>query len=119
MNAYLVLIPEQRCDVYFGGYEPPEPWYPTGVFIAETPGQAKRDALYEWANAPRSGVYHDDWTNLRVRLLGRDVAGLSSIRRGELSQSDNPGLYDRAWFRVHEVLDHDGRPCDCPEDEVA
>jgi hypothetical protein len=109
VNAYLVRIPELRSEYYSGGYEPPEPWFPTGIFCAETPAQAKYDAIEDWAGGTRSGVYHDDWPSLRVNLLRKDV----SYERGELNDDESD-----LWGRVHEVLvDHGGKACDCPEME--
>jgi len=112
MNTYFVYVreeeqnkPEMRMDhVYLGGYDPPEPVWCADVVHAETPAQAKHRFITKWAGGgvPRSPVYHDDWPLLRVRLLGKDVLG-----------------EDEAWGRIHEILDHDGKPCDCPqEDEV-
>lgn len=113
MNAYVVRIPETRGEYpSASSLEPPEPWTPTGVFVAETPAQAKRDALDVWAKSLRSGVYSDDWSNLRVRMLFRDV----DAPRGELVGGP---LYGRAWIRVHEVLEHDGGKCDCDETVAA
>ena len=79
MNAYAVCIPEERTD-YGGWYEPPEVGVPLGIFIAETPGQAKRDALRAWTQR-RMGVYSDDYTALRVRKLSALKVG----RRGEVT----------------------------------
>lgn len=112
MNAYLVRIPEERGEFYSGGYEPPEPWWPIGIFVAETRAQAKADALSTWTHSPRSGVYGDDWRHLRTNLLAADVAA----ERGEYVTGP---LFGPLWLRVHEVLDHAGASCACPEVEVA
>lgn len=119
MNAYLVRIPEERADFPSAcDLEPPEPWWPTGIFVAATPAQAKRDALRAWTSS-RSGVYSDDWNALRVRLLERDVDLLGDpLPRGELCEAAS-AHFDRLWLRVHEALDHDGRLCDCPEEIAA
>ncbi len=67
MNAYAICIPEMRNG---RGYdEPPEPYMPCGIFIANTGNEAKYMALVSWANSLYSGVYHDDWINLRARII--------------------------------------------------
>lgn len=117
MNAYVVRIPEERTSQRY--YEPPEPWWPIGVFLAETPAQAKRDALDAWIG---SGVERDDWNALRVRLLRYDIRvydGESGsdveARRGEVPFGDP--LAETLWLRIHELDDHGGASCDCPEME--
>lgn len=116
MNAYLVRIREERGALYFGGdlYEPPEPWFPIGVFVAATRGQAKADALSTWSHSSRSGVYEDDWPNLRTNVLAHDVELLNpaDVSRGEYETGP---LHNFFWLRVHEVLDHGGARCTCPE----
>jgi len=51
---------------WLGGYDPPESYRAIGVFAAETPGQAKADALREFNNDV-------EWTDLRVRIAYRGV----------------------------------------------
>lgn len=119
MNAYLVRIPEERSAYAYGNYEPPEPWWPTGVFIAETRGRAKVLALTNWTSRS-TGVETDDFNSLRTNLLARDVDLLNpDVRRGEYETGP---LFNFLWLRVHEVLDHGGARCTCPEyleDEAA
>lgn len=103
MNAYLVRIPEERADIPSAcSLEPPEPWWPTGIFIADTPAQAKTDALRAWSSSATTGVYSDDWPSLRVRLLERDVP----LPRGEciVVTEENGETYDRLWERVSELI---------------
>jgi len=104
MSVFLVYVrdeqenkPDVRTD-YGGGHEPPEPVWCADIVEATSRAQAKSRFLREWAGSLRSPVYHDDWPSLRVRLL----------------MHDDSASYDERWARVHEVLDHDGRSCDCP-----
>lgn len=112
MNAYLVTIPETReyveDAIMDDGSGPLGHWQPTGIYVAETPGQARRDALTDWTNRPRTGVYEDDFLSLRARLLVKDV----ELERGCADH------VDPLWLRVHEVEDHGGGACDCPAEDV-
>ena len=113
MNAYVVRMNEEREyvePVMDDGSGPRIPYLPIAPVVADTPAQAKRLFLREFTHRSRSGVYTDDWTSLRVRLLARDVDGKPGV------DETNEAL----WLRVHEVDDHGGKPCDCPiEDDYA
>lgn len=91
MNAYAVRIPEMRDG---RGYdEPPEPWMPCGIFVAESANQAKYMALRSWAGSLSSGVYHDDWIHLRARIIeyGQGPDGEVGWEDGEFFHSLPPG----------------------------
>ena len=116
-NAYLIYIPDEKDpnkiemrSGSYSGYEPPEYGAVIDVVIAETPGKAKSEFLkdYYW----RQMVYSDDWNRLRVRLLSKEVPE----KRGSLGygRTDSKN-YDDYWNRVHEILDHNSKKCDCPE----
>lgn len=107
VSTYFVYVrseeenkPEVRTECYYGGFEPPEPVWCADIITAVSPAKAKYLFL-----AGRPGLrfpvdYPDDWPLTRVRKLGV----------GELSENE-------AWGRIHEILDHGGRRCDCPEEE--
>lgn len=107
MNTYFVYIrgddenkPEMRTYYNYGeALEPPEPVWCAEVITADTPARAKYAFLTGNASSWRSSPwdYPDDWPHTRVRLLGH----------GEISENE-------AWARIHEILDHGGKPCDCP-----
>lgn len=104
MSWYFVYVrdekenkPDVRMTPYYGGYDPPEPVWCADPVQAETRDQAKYLFIKKWTNDLYSSVYHDDWPHLRVRLLGH----------GDLT-------HDEQWLRIHEILDHDNKPCDCP-----
>lgn len=109
MTAYFVYVrddrenkPEVRMEHYYGwATDPPEPVWCADVVKAETPAQAKHRFLVEWAGTMSTPVDWDDWPNLRVRILDHD------------DEASNDAL----WGRIHEILDHDSKPCDCPEVE--
>lgn len=125
MNAYVIRTKDEREyvePVLDDGSGPSFPYWPTGIFVASTPAQAKRDALTVWSNWQlRSGVETDDYPNLRARILFHDVdLVVSGVDRGELPfELDEDSFYGRCWGRLHEVLDHDGKSCDCPVEEAA
>jgi hypothetical protein len=77
VNAYAVCIPEERVEYSY--MEPPEPGVPLGIFVAETAGQAKVDALRAWTQR-RMGVNTDDFTAIRAR----NICSLSVGERGEV-----------------------------------
>lgn len=87
MNAYAVCIPEIRETHDYYQIDPPEPYLPCGIFIAETPAQAKVDALRSFTSAINSGVFYDDWPSLRVRKI------VSNIRR----ERSEAGVTDTLW----------------------
>lgn len=84
MNAYAVCIPEIRSTYDYYQTDPSEPYLPCGIFVAETPAQAKADALRSFTAAIQAGVYSDDWPSLRARKI------VSRIRRtrGEVGMTD-------------------------------
>jgi len=114
-QAFLVFIPgdkpgefEMRSSNYdIGGTTPPEYGAVVDIVIAETPAEAKYYFLNDWAGSRDTGVYHDDWNALRVRKLLHDV----KEKKGVLAWDSE--LWDRAWGRVHEAIDHNNTPCDC------
>ena len=112
MNVYMVRTRDERewtDPITDDGRGPSFPYLPIAPVVAETPAQAKRMFLDEFATRSSTGVYHDDWNELRVRLLVRDT-------------DLQPGLHEGVaalWFRYHEVVDHGGKPCDCPERDAA
>lgn len=87
------------------GSGPQIPYLPIAPVVAETPGQAKRMFLTEFTRRPGSGVYGDDWNELRVRLLLRDVDVAAGIHEDDA----------RFWVRIHELEDHGGGRCGCPD----
>ena len=113
-NAYMVYIPdendpnkiEMRTGHYYG--EPPDYGAVIDIVIAEKPSQAKYEFLKEWAGTRSTGVYHDDWPLLRVRLLQKNVPE----KKGCMDFSSS-----RYWDRVHEILDHESNKCDCPDED--
>lgn len=119
MNAYVVKTKEMRSytePVLDYGVGPQIPVQPIAPVVAATAAQAKRLFLDEFSHRSDSGVYTDDWTSLRVRLLFRDInviGRLVDLRPGVHEENDE------LWGRIHEVEDHDGLPCDCPEIEDA
>lgn len=84
MNVYAVCIPEIRETHDYYQIDPPEPYMPSGIFIAETPAQAKADALRSFTSAIQAGVFSDDWPSLRVRKI---VTGIRR-NRGEAGVTD-------------------------------
>lgn len=96
MNAYAVCIPEIRTTYDYYQVEPPETYFPCGIFLAETAGQAKADALRSFTEDIRSGVFDDDWTSLRVRKIPLRLK--SSRARGEVSYTSGLwGLWPEDW----------------------
>lgn len=86
MNAYLVQTRDER--EYFepitdDGQGPSFPYLPIAPVVAETPAQAKRLFLEEFARRPNSGVYHDDWNELRVRVLAKGVSYTAGVHERE------------------------------------
>lgn len=72
MNAYIVQTKEERSyvePVLDDGNGPRFPCWPIAPVLAETPAHAKRLFLDAYADNFQSGVFGDDWTALRVRLL--------------------------------------------------
>lgn len=109
MNAYVVMIldretgkPEIRTAYSY--YEPPEPAAMIEVIAAETPGQAR----VEFAKQESEAFIEEDFTRIRVRKFATGI----DHKRGRITA--NP-LYDQGWWRAHEILDHAGATCDCPE----
>jgi hypothetical protein len=108
VNAYVVRTKDERTytePVMDDGSGPQIPYWPIAPVVAATPAQAKRAFLDEFSRRPRSGVYTDDWTALRVRLLQKDV-----VLPPGLHEEDGP-----LWLRVHELEAHHGSGCDCEE----
>lgn len=95
MNAYVVKTKDEREEtipITDEGQGPTEVYWPHGLFVAETPAQAKADALRAWSRL-HSGVYADDYINLRATLVGRNVPE----ERGEIAE---PAL--DYWLRYEE-----------------
>ena len=101
MNAYVVKTKDSREyvePILDDGTGPVFDCWPMSPVVAATPAQAKKIFLdaYQRGN---TGVYSDDWPNLRVRLLFKDV-GLPA------------GLYEqdaKFWDRISE-LDGEEKP---------
>lgn len=112
MNAYAVCIPEMRTS---GCYDEPPEWYmPCGIFVAETANQAKYMALTKWAGQLSSGVYSDDWVNLRARIIEYGPVGwedgefFHSLPAGEIRDSSHPYIeYLWAGWPKNYVAKHD------------
>ena len=92
MNAYAVCVPEMRTWHDWTYTEGPETYTPVGIFLAESPGQAKVDALRSFTSCIHSAVYDDDWTALRVRKIPLRLK--PTRKRGEVSYTS--GLW-RLW----------------------
>lgn len=118
-NAYLIYIPDKEDktkiemrDESSSGYEPPEYGAIIDVVIAETPGKAKSEFLKDryWKRM----VYSDDWNRLRARLLSKNTPE----KNGVLIYGMKSENLDDYWNRTHEILDHNNKPCDCPEEVI-
>jgi hypothetical protein len=76
-NAYLVMTKEIRSYkevILDDGSGPDYDWWPMAPVVAETRGKAKSLFIRKYAfNQLHSGVETDDYTNLRTRLLEKDV----------------------------------------------
>ena len=110
MNAYVVRTKDRREytePIMDDGSGPRTPYLPIAPVIAETPAQAKRLFLDHFSRDPHSGVYSDDWPRLLVRLLRKNVDNEPGLREDD----------DELWWRVHEVIDHNGAECNASEDE--
>ena len=94
----------------YSQWEPPEYVWCADLFVAGSPGKAKVAFLKAFKN----DVYFEDWVNIRVRKVGV-VTGMVEGTNGMY----NYGLtqFDQFWGRIHEILDHDGKDCDCPTEE--
>src|SRR3990167_4246022 len=111
----MVYIPADNANgvecrmypLFSAGLEPPEPVGIIAPVRASSPAQAK----YLYVREEKALDYPDDWPALRVRLLAKDVDGKAGIV--EYPDPDT----DRLWGRIHEVEDHGGKSCDCPEDD--
>lgn len=112
MNAYVVRTKDRRDyvePVMDDGSGPSFEYQPIAPVVAETAGQAKNLFLREFAHRHgRNGVETDDYPNLRVRLLERDY----DAPAGVVEESAH------LWMRIHEVEDHGGAICDCPEEPL-
>lgn len=77
MNAYLVKTKDEREyvePVMDDGSGPRFPVWPMAPVVADGPGRAKSLFLGKYAhNGSRTGVYSDDFTNLRVSTLQKNV----------------------------------------------
>ena len=67
-RVYAVCIPELRSP---GGYGPEmyDTFMPMGLFVAESNSHARSLAFGTWASQLSSGVYSDDYVNLRARII--------------------------------------------------
>jgi hypothetical protein len=76
VNVYLVKTKDEREyvePIMDDGTGPSFTCWPMAPVVAETPGRAKSLFLAEFAQGSRTGVYSDDFPNLRVKTLARDV----------------------------------------------
>lgn len=108
MNGYIAWIPDGEGQIEVRSshtyYEPPEPEGMCEVIAANTPGQARSTFIKVMSEA-----YGEDYTHIRVLKFASDIdAKLGAIHIGP--------LHHQGWERFHEVLDHAGKKCDCPED---
>lgn len=111
MNAYWCHLEGRTVGM---SYEPPDPgeWYvPCGIFVAETRGQAKR-MLIDSDN----DLDAEEYLDVRAKLLERDTDAPTGQLVEATSDSPDGSPYWRLWGRVHEVEDHGGEACDCPEE---
>ncbi len=128
LHAYYCRLLESRTVGM--SYDPPDPgetYTPCGIYIAETRGRAK---AFFMADDP--GVELDEFTAIRTNCVERHVDSVLDrfdgsffhpARQGVMQDPshDPPGeteverLYYRCWARVHEIEDHGGAKCDCPE----
>ena len=92
-------------ETYFY-YEPPEDVWCGDLFVADSPGKAKVHFLKHF----NSVCWIEDWKNIRVRKVGI-VIGMVEGTKGMYNYG-NP-QFDQFWGRIHEILDHDGKKCDC------
>lgn len=120
MNAYVVRTKDMRSyvePVLDDGSGPSFPIQPIAPVIADTPAQAKKLFLDHYTSMGRSGVETDDYPNLRVRLLMRDVSVPFELDPGVVEERGGRHpinlLSFACWLRIHEVYDHDGKRCDC------
>lgn len=82
MNVYVVRTRDTREyvePIMDDGTGPSFEYLPIAPVVAETRGQAKRLFLAEFSGRSYSGVYSDDWNELRVRVLARDVDRLAGV----------------------------------------
>src|SRR4029078_11492462 len=86
MNRYLVRTKDERTyvePVLDYGEGPTLECWPMAIHVAESYGQAKSDFLWKQKQRLDSGVYSDNYLNLRCSLLDHDVP----YPRGELTSS--------------------------------
>lgn len=110
MNAYVVRTKDERSytePILEDGSGPQIPYLPISPVVAESAGRAKSLFLREFSHRVASGVYDDDWPDLRCRLLRKDVDLPAGVREND----------DDLWGRIHELEDHDGEPCDCEDSQ--
>jgi len=118
-NVYFVYLKAEegetgkvafRTNYSYSYTEPPEDVWCADLFVANSPGKAKVAFLKAFKN----NVYFDDWVNIRVRKVGV-VTNMIEGTRGMYNY--NLPQFDQFWHRIHEILDHDGKDCDCPMEE--
>ena len=97
MNAYVVRTKDRRTyvePVLDDGSGPEFDTLPISPVIAPTPGRAKTIFMREFAHGSRTGVYSDDFLNLRVRLLARDV-----------DQHEGVSNDEKWWWKISEAYE--------------
>ena len=88
LNAYLVKTKQMRyytIPILDDGSGPQEPCWPMSPVVAESPAQAKKFFLDEFAGSRNAGVEYDDWVNLRVSTLAKNVSLPAGVREDDNS----------------------------------
>lgn len=86
MNAYMVATKDQREyvePIMDDGSGPTFICWPMSPVAAETAGRAKSLFLAAFGSGSRTGVYSDDYPNLRARLLAKGVSYPEGVREDD------------------------------------
>ncbi len=92
---------------HYSEWEPPESVWLGDLFVAESPGKARVAFLKHFSDE----AWIEDWKNIRVRKVGETTLGF-----GTKEMFKHPD-FDQFWKKIHEIIDHDGKDCDCPFEE--
>lgn len=88
LNAYMVRTKDERTyvePILDDGSGPSLTCWPMAPVVAESPAQAKALFLSEFSQGLNSGVERDDYPNLRVRTLLKNVDLPRGVRADDLS----------------------------------